>query len=130
MAQATLVGQQIDDGPKLLTALTHAGFDVTAACWIKTSEDTPWYLYIASKDVDANGITAAYGKLLAVLRGIPDLWVDPFEVKLIGAAHPITQDLIKIVHGRRGKRPIRYGGARLGGSGIEEAFIYPTLSTP
>src|SRR5206468_1563515 len=90
MAQATLVSHQIDDGKKLVAQLAQDHFDVTAAGWVKTSEEGKWSLYIASKEVDEKGITDAYGAVLTAIRSLPDLWVDPFDVKLIGPGDPIA----------------------------------------
>ena len=49
-----LVENRIDDGQRLLIELVRDGFDVSAAAWLKTSEEGLWFLYIGSKSVDAS----------------------------------------------------------------------------
>jgi hypothetical protein len=126
MAQATLVENQIDDGQKLLDALAQASFDVAAACWIKSSDDGHWYLYIISPSVQAKGIREAYRELHSILRGLVGSWIDPFEVKLIGPAHPIANDVMGLLQRNPGNLPLRFGGPRLGPLSVDDAYIYPS----
>ncbi|HEV3238493.1 MAG TPA: hypothetical protein VGZ25_16020, partial [Gemmataceae bacterium] len=88
MDQGTLVENQVDDGAKIVEKLRERGFDVVAAWWMKTSEEGQWFLYIASKDVDEKGITAAYRTVHNVMRDLGQLWVDRFEVKLVEPGNP------------------------------------------
>lgn len=127
MDQVPLVDEKKDDGKKFVEYLTHAGFEVTAAFWLKPIEAGQWYLYIASPVVDSEGLYDAYGRLQTAFRQMsPPLWIDPFEVRLIGTAHPIAKDVLNVL-GRhaRGPMAINYGGAVLGGLSIEGAHLYP-----
>jgi hypothetical protein len=54
--QEVLVDSRIDDGLKLLTTLVNEGFDVTVACWVKTSEEGLLFLYIGSTSVELGKI--------------------------------------------------------------------------
>lgn len=125
MDQATLVEMQIEDGQRLVDELRSRNFDVTAACWLKDSEEQHWFLYIASKVVDEKGVTAAYRDLHVAIGQILKLWVDPFEVKLISPTHPIAKDVLSIQQRYHAPIPTRYGGAELGGLSIDQAYIYP-----
>jgi hypothetical protein len=60
----TLVESQIEDGQKFLARLTEEGFKVTAACWVKPSEDEGWTLYIATPMVDERGPIETYREAL------------------------------------------------------------------
>jgi hypothetical protein len=124
MAQATLVENQIEDGERLVEALLRANFSVEAACWIRTSEDERWYLYIASKLVDDKGPAAAYRDIHLAMRQIPDVRIGPFEVKAIGAADSITIDVLEFQRRYPTQVPAWFHGARLGDVSIDEAFIY------
>jgi hypothetical protein len=125
MDQSPLVEMQIVDGAKIIERLREKGFDVPAAWWMKTSEEGQWFLYIASKEVDDLGITAAYRKVHSLIRPLEQLWVDRFEVKLVGPENPITQDVLAIFT-RYGERvATRYGGNRLGNVSIDGAYLYP-----
>src|SRR5437016_742086 len=93
----TLVEKLIDDGQKLVDRLPQDGFDVTAAFWLKPAEADQWYFYMASPVVEREGLSVAYRRLHALIRGMPQpFWIDPLEVKLIGASNPITQDVLDI----------------------------------
>jgi hypothetical protein len=125
MDQVTLVENQIDDGQKLVNQLMHAGCAVTAAAWVKGTEDGQWFLYIAAPVVESEGLAKAYRRVHAVIRQMPQpFWVDPFEVKLIGSSNPIAEALEKMQ--QRYPGGIRYRGTQLGGLSIEEAYIYPS----
>jgi hypothetical protein len=126
MDQGPLVERQINDGLWLIQELHRDGFDVTAAFWLRDSEDSPWALYIASKEVDRKGIAAAYRVILETFNRRPDPWISPFDVKLIRPSDPLTQDVLKF---RRPESmiPARYHGSRLGKLSIEEAYIYGPL---
>ncbi len=65
MDQGSLVEMQIVDGAKIVEKLRDASFDVTAAWWMRTSEEGLWFLYIASKQVEEVGIADAYRKAYA-----------------------------------------------------------------
>jgi hypothetical protein len=125
MDQATLVEMQIDDGKRLVSMLADRGFDVTAAFWAKPSEEGLWFLYIASKVVDDEGLPAAYRRLNTAVRSMPELWVSPFDIKLISVGNPIASDVKTVLSRSSATIPIRYHGARLGGVSIDEAYLYP-----
>src|SRR5436309_15670036 len=96
----TLVENLIDDGRKLVEELPQRGFEVTAAFWLKASEDGKWYYYIVSPVVEAEGLAKAYRRLHPLVRAMPQpFWIDPLEIKLISPSNPIARDVIAI-HGR------------------------------
>jgi hypothetical protein len=124
----TLVENRIADGQKLVEELPQRGFEVTAAFWLKSSEKGKWYFYIASPVVEADGPARAYSHLHSLIRAMPQpFWIDPLEVRLLGANHPIARDVIAIHAGLPGPRlfPIRWGGKQLGGISIDGAYLYP-----
>jgi len=128
MAQTTLVGQEIDDGQKVLAHLAAAHIDVSAAAWIKAEDSSRWHLYIASKTVEEKGWDDAYMKIDAEIRQLQDLWVESDNVKVIGATNPIARDLIAYQSKHPKRIPSRFWGYRLGTLDVEEAFIYPPPS--
>ena len=58
MDQGTLVENRIDEGQRFIDQLVVSGLDVTAAAWVKPTEDGDWRLYVVSKVVDERGLTA------------------------------------------------------------------------
>jgi hypothetical protein len=125
MDQSSLVDRRIDDGERLIQQLLRDNFDVTVAFWLKTSEEDWWHLYIGSKMVDERGPIQAYRALQESLQKLSGTTVSLTDVKLIGAANPITTDVLKIQKRQSGKGPIRFGGTHFGGITVEEALIYP-----
>ena len=124
--KAQLVERQVNDGLWLTQELHRDGFDVTAAVWLKESEDGRWVLYVASRDVDKKGITAAYRVIHETFARKPGLWVSPFDVRLVGLDDPVAQYLLKI-WGPRPVTPTRYSGSRFGNLNIDEAYMYGSL---
>ena len=122
-----LVDNRIEDGQKLVAELVIAGFDVSVAFWVKTSEEGLWFLYIGSTSVEPSKIGDAYRTLYACLSRIPDPWVDMSEVKLIQASNPIAKDAMAARDRQPGRLPVRFQGKRLGSLSIEEAYIYPRV---
>jgi hypothetical protein len=127
MDQISLVDSRIDDGRRLLLQLTRDGFDVTAAFWLRLSEETWWHLYIASKQVDERGPAEAYREVQKSLRQLAATTISLSDVKLIGASSPLTRDALKIRKRSPAGIPIRSGGARLGTVVVEELLIYPPV---
>ena len=127
MAEETLVSMQIEDGAKVVERLRESGFDLIAAWWMKASEEGLWFLYIATHEVEEKGIVAAYRSVLTSMGDLEQLWVNPFEVKVVGAENRITKDVVSHLnhYPSRSRSPIRYGGCKLGNVSIEGAFIYP-----
>jgi hypothetical protein len=125
MDTGTLVSEQIDSGWKLVTQLARNGFDVTAACWVKTSEEGRWFLYIASKDVEEKGPALAYRAAYGVLQSIESPWVSMSEIKLIGKNNAITQEVLDTRKLHHDGRPIHSRRDHIGSLAIEEMYIYP-----
>jgi hypothetical protein len=128
MDQATLVDKQIDEGGEVIAELHRRGFDVTAACWLKTSEDSQWFFYIASTEVDTVGLVAAYRVVYLTIQRMQRLWLDPFEVKLIGANNPIAKDILEFQQRYPARIPTRFRGTLLGAVHVDEAYIYAPVS--
>lgn len=124
MGQGTLVEMQIDGGKLLVESLRNAGFDVMVSGWTKTSEEGDWYLYIASKDVDDQGLAGAYRTVYSTIKANPEFGIDPFEVKLIGQQNVIARDLLAI-RGTGGVQvATRSRRPRLGHMSVEETYVY------
>jgi hypothetical protein len=124
MDQATLVEHQIDDVPRLIDELKRDKFDVKAAFWLYTSEADQWFLYLVSDVVDQAGITEAYKIVYRSMRQLTGLWINPFEVKLVGPDDPIAKAVIEMQANMHGPLPTRVRGSRVGEIYIENAYIY------
>lgn len=132
MDQEVLVSENFSSGRMLLERLTVEGFDVIAGAWVRESresEEGPWFFYVASKEVDDRGIIEAYRQLSIIMAMLPDLWIDPFGVKLVGADDLVTQALLKVRGQLTGTRPRRIYQGSLGDRPIMDAYVYPAVAT-
>lgn len=123
-----LVSDLIEDGRRIVGQLPQAGFEATAAFWLKAAEDGEWYFYIVSPVAERERLSVAYGQLHTLIRRMPQpLWIKPLEVKLIAPSNPIAKDVLAIQNSTRGPtaRPIRWDGQLLGNVRVEGAYIYP-----
>ena len=125
MDRTELVVEQCDEGERLVEQLQTDEFNIEAAAWIKTSDDGQWFLYLASKMVDEKGLAAAYRVVQAAIRQMSRRYLDPFDVKLVSASHPLVSDVQKIYERFPARIQTQFGGAQLGGMSIVEALIYP-----
>jgi hypothetical protein len=128
VGQTALVESQIMDGQRVVEALAQKGIDVTVAFWAKTSDDGWWYLYLATPAVDKEGITGAYRLVLGVVREMPPrpFGVETTDIKLLSPQSPMARDAA----GSRRDFPriASLGSSRLGGVGIDAAYILPALA--
>jgi hypothetical protein len=137
MDQDTVVSEQTESGKRLIEALSAAGFEVRVAFWAKPTDEGKWFLYLASPVVDEKGPTAAYRHVYNVMRKIPDLWIDPLEVRVVGSKDSLTEAVLAATKPKVPDSPFgvrnpksypgmtRFGGSTLGGVSIEGAYIYP-----
>jgi hypothetical protein len=129
MDQITLVDNLIVAGHQFLGDLVQNQFDVAAAAWIKASDEDSWYLYIATKEVDAKGTTAAYRTLHEKMQRMPPPVIPFFEIKLIGADNPIAQEIVEFYRRQPAPWLVHHRSYRLGNLSIEDAYVYPPPST-
>lgn len=130
MDPVTLVGNQVNDGLKLLDRLLKEKIPVTAACWVRPADEDRWSFYISTPLVEHAGPLEAYRKVLGCLRSLENLWITDTDIKLIGEHHPITKDVLDLVHRYPGRTPSRSRRPFLGGVAVEEVFIYPLQDGP
>jgi hypothetical protein len=124
MDHGPLVTEQIQAAERFLGALEER-MHVTAAFWLRTSEDGPWYLHVASDQVNDSSRKAAYGEVLELTTGTNlDPNLDPFRIKLISTSDPLAQAVIEIQNRYPGRMPTRFR-APFGPLPAEEAYIYP-----
>ena len=132
MDQEVLVGELIDDGKRLLERLAAEGVPVTAAFWVKESENGRWYLYIATPLVSEDGDTLeAYRRINAVFRQMPELfWSGRLQIRAVSPSSPVGEAVVYWQKHYPGKGPFYYPGYRLGDVSVEGAYIYRPIPTP
>ena len=134
-----MVSEQTESGERLIQTLVSAGFGVRLAFWAKPTDEGKWYLYLASPVVDEKGPLAAYRLVHDVMRKVPDPWIDPLDIKIVGLNDSLAEAALAMtkpkgstsLYGVRNPKPYpgmtRFGGSTLGGVSIDGAYIYPPL---
>jgi hypothetical protein len=140
MDQNAVVSDQTESGKRLIEALKAAGFEVRVAFWAKPTDEGKWYLYLVTPTVDTNGPATAYRSIISIMRQIPDLGIDPFDIKVLGLNDSFAQAALAMTiptvadspFAVRNPKPYpgltRFGGSVLGGISIDGAYIYPPVA--
>jgi hypothetical protein len=129
MDQGTLVMYLIDEGRKLIEQLLHKGEAITAAAWIKTSEDGMWFLYLALPGIDDEDPRIAYRRVFDVMEQMPQPFlIDWMEVKIIDSKNRLAVAAAEYQRRHGEKCVLPYRGDHLGGVSIEGAYIYPPMT--
>ena len=130
MDPTTLVKEQIDFGALFVERLPKEGFDVSAAFWLKLTENGQWYFYVVSplREVDA---ARARGLLRTTFQEMPrPLWIYPFGVRLLGPSAPLARGALELYKQGPQEFPMIYRGIRVGDTSVEGGYFYPAPATP
>ncbi|MBV9123139.1 MAG: hypothetical protein JO112_07270, partial [Planctomycetes bacterium] len=98
---------------------------MTAAAWVKTSEEERWFLYISSRTIEEKGFAPSYRQVNEVLKSMDDSLISMFEVKLISLKDPMACDLLEVQSRQLGRMAPGHSGVLLGNVPFEEAYVYP-----
>lgn len=128
MDQGPLVSEQIDSGA--VFAREFEKFKpIRVAFWLKENEDSYWYLYIASEQIDDTNFTLAYAEVTRIGLRLNDPNFNLLRVKVIGASDPIAQDVAAMQSQFPGSQvPIRRKRVLLGRIYANEIYVYPSSS--
>jgi hypothetical protein len=134
--QDVLVSERTESGERLIEALSAAGYEISIAFWAKPTDEGKWFLYLVSPFVDEHGPAAAYRLVHRVIRELSGVWIDPFEIRVVGSIDSLAQAALEVTKPKvpdsrfavRNPRlfPTRLGGTSLGGVSVDGAYIYPT----
>jgi hypothetical protein len=127
MDQSPLVTEQIDAGAKFLAEFEKR-IPVTAAFWLRANDEDSSYLYVASDEFNDKKLDVGYGEVLRVAAVMRDPNFDPFRVKLIRPGDPLAKAALDVLRRYPGRMPARILRTYFGGVGVDEVYIYPTLT--
>jgi len=124
MDKATLVDIDIKAGERVVEILDKAGFKVTVALWLYSSEFESWRLHIASPLVDTEGPREAYVQLFSALRSSePDL-ASAVTITLVSPKDPFMRSLRRIFGTTKSVHGMRLGGNIIDGVFVEQGYVY------
>jgi hypothetical protein len=124
MDNAVLVGNSVDGGRRLIQALDSAGFNVSSALWLYTSEEHRWKLIIASPDVAHKGPRTAYKSVSRLLRERSDIDVSFDDIMLIDHRDKLITLLRSALGLFPGMHEVRFTNNYIHGTPIDDAIIY------
>jgi hypothetical protein len=124
MDKSPLVTEQIDAGERLIHEFNKQ-IPVHAAFWLRERDSDEWYLYLASDQINDFNFDLAYGEVLRIVRPRQSLWIDPFQVKVVGIDAPVAKAALGVMKQYPGTIPTRYHGRHFGGLSVDEVYIYP-----
>ena len=124
MDKKPLVTEQIDAGERLIREFSKT-IPVQAAFWLRERESDEWYLYLASDQINDANFDLAYSEVLRLVPPNQSLWLDPFQVKVVGTDAPVAKAALDVMKKYPGTMPTRYHGRLFGDLSVDEAYIYP-----
>jgi hypothetical protein len=124
MDKSPLVTEQINAGERLIREFSKK-IPVQAAFWLRERDSDEWYFYLASDQINDSNFDRAYGEVHRIARPQQSLWLDPFQVKVIGIDDPVAKAALDVMKKYPGQIPTRYHGRHFGGLSIDEVYIYP-----
>jgi hypothetical protein len=124
MDKSPLVTEQIDAAEALIREFDKT-IPVRAAFWLRERDSDEWYLYLASDQINDLNFDHAYGEVLRIVRPDQNLWIDPFQVKVVGIDAPVARAALDVMSKYPGRLPTRYHGRHFGGLSVDEVYLYP-----
>lgn len=113
-------------GERLLRRLDESGLQVRAALWLYVPDIHRWRFVVATPYVRLDGPRKVYRKLQAIIKKLTALrGVIEFEtVVAVDPSEGMIQVLHSAVHTGPGIHGIRFSRNTIGGTFIEDAYIY------
>ncbi len=127
MGEDLLVKERIEAGAKFIRAFNDC-FPVSVALWVVPVDTDSVYLYVASDEIDGRNIDVAYGEVIRTMDSVSSEWIDSFDIKLINSSEPLAREALRIRDSSPKRRPTRFRGTSIGGTGTDGAYIYPPVS--
>lgn len=103
MDKEVLVTSGLRAGRRLLDHLTAAGFEVSAAAWLRDPELDDWFLHLVSPDVKGLGEFRATADLHQHIRSLPQVELypgmpaatfGPFDVRLLSEDMHLAKQIL------------------------------------
>jgi hypothetical protein len=126
MDQTPLVMDDIEAGAAFIEQLNHYA-PVKAAWWLRNTEDSERYLYVAIEGLTVKNSDLAYSEVLRITKNIKDHFIDPFRVRLVSTNNPAAKAVIDNYRRFPGNVRPRFNDTVLGGMPVDEIYIYPQL---
>jgi len=126
MVKPDLTTEMIDAGRQLLELMDRQSFPAPACFWFYFPESDRWRFVIASPDVRVHGPHAAYRKIEALARKVPNAaeLFAPGDLTVVKDNDPLVLLLRKAIATGPGISGIRFTANAINGTFIDDAYIY------
>jgi len=124
VGEAALIGQDVDDGARLVQKIDATGFPVAAAIWVHESGLDVWRLIIAIPVREVPSPKAAYSLLQNALIDL-DLGISLNRISIVSDNDPVIRNLRELI--RRGSSSvveIPIQGAEIAGEPVDKGYGY------
>ena len=122
MAQATLVGFDVEAGSRVLKALDAGGINVPIALWIWSDYYEEWRLVLASPAFDQTSSLQAYEQFF---RALQDRYpIMPPPLLILPMKDPFIKGLRRMYSKTEGIEGLHLGSQIIGKMSISDAYIY------
>ena len=126
MDQGTLVNQQqIEAGGRFLHEFDKH-VPLRTAFWLKDSEESSPWLYVASDQVTDDNIDVVYGEVGRVALPMKDPWFDSFRVKLIRVDDSLAKAAADLHRRYPARTPVHLRALQFDGVSADEVYVYPS----
>lgn len=126
MDQSPLVNDRVYAGRRLAERFAADGHPLRAAFWAKTADEGHWFLYLVTDDVDTAGPLAVYRAVHATLQKLQPTGLTGAEVKVVRPADAAARDVAALLANRPGRVAVFLEDEVLGGTAVEQLYVYPT----
>lgn len=129
MVKTSLVERDLNEGKRILEALDRpkpngTSFRVKAAFWLYRPELEGWRLMLATPLVDEKGRLATYAHLRKLLDSIQPLNLSTHNISVVSPRDPLVKALRGAQRVAADSDDVRFSGAMIGGTYIEDAYLY------
>ena len=126
MVKPDLATEMIDAGRRLLELLDRQKFRARGCFWFYFPESDRWRFVVASPEVRVHGPHAAYRKVQALARRVPDAagLFAPGDVTVVKDNDPLVLLLRRAIATGPGISGIRFTNNSVNGTFVDDAYIY------
>jgi hypothetical protein len=116
---------EIDEGQRLLDRFAADQIPITAAFWVKPTDEDQWSLCVTTPLSNQNARLEGYRQLAHFLESLGNTWLTISDVKLISESDEAIKDVLALRKRFSGWVPNRINLPNPANISIDEMYLYP-----
>ncbi len=124
MVKTALVAAEFETAEKVLAALDAADLEISVAMWLYPPEHEDWRFLLASRRLDAAGISEAYGLVHEALEKAAIRPEQAPTLMIRNMNDPFIRELRRLFGKTKSVKGMRLGLQTIGNRFVEDAFVY------